>query len=124
VRFRGLVVTALTCLAVVLAGQTPAPGADLPRREMNDRVLRNDKGWLVFKGNVDPGWNHRNVQVYKRLCKRCAWRLVKKVETDGTGRWRTRIFAPRTGYWYWKGVVPKAGGFGRSVTQTWRTYVK
>jgi len=44
--------------------------------------------------------------------------------TDGSGRWRTRIYAPRTGYWYWKGVVPKAGGYGTSVTQVWRTFVE
>ena len=98
---------------------------DLPRRAMNDEVFRNTEGWLILKGDVDPGWNHRNVQVYKRTCKKgCAWALVKKTRTDGSGRWRTRIYAPRTGYCYWKGVVPKAGGYGTSVTQVWRTYVE
>ena len=102
-----------------------AGSRDLPRRTMNDEVFRNAKGWLIFKGNVDPGWNDRNVQIYKRPCKKgCAWTLVKKTRTDGSGRWRTRIYAPRTGYWYWKGVVPKAGGYGKSVTQVWRTFVE
>ena len=90
---------------------------------MNDEVFRNAKGWLIFKGNVDPGWNNRNVQIYKRLCKGCEWTLVKKTRTDGSGRWRTRIYAPRTGYWFWKGLVPKTGGYGKSVTQIYRTYV-
>ena len=90
---------------------------------MNDEVLRNAKGWLIFKGNVDPGWNNRNVQIYKRLCQGCEWTLVKKTRTDGSGRWRTRIYAPQTGYWFWKGLVPKTGGYGKSVTKTYRTYV-
>jgi hypothetical protein len=90
---------------------------------MNDAVFINAKGWLVFKGNVDPGWNHRNVQIYKRPCAGCEWTLVKKARTDGAGRWRTRIFAPRSGYWFWKGLVPKTGGYGRSVTKVYRTYV-
>lgn len=114
-------VAALLC-AVVLSC-APAYSVDLPKRAMNDEVFRNAKGWLIFKGDVEPGWENRNVQVYKRLCKSCAWKLVKKVETDDQGRWRTRVYAPRTGSWYWKGLVPRAGGYGRSVTQTWRTFI-
>ena len=135
---RAVTVSAVSATFLV-AGPTPTPASavsespqvvvtaavsrDLPRREMNDEVFKNAKGWLIFKGNVDPGWNNKRVQIYKRLCKACAWKLVKKVLTDGTGRWRTRIYAPRTDYWYWKGIVPKAGGYGKSVTQVYRTYV-
>lgn len=119
-----MLVAALVCAVVALSGPVAADGSDLPRREMHDQVFRNAKGWLVFKGDVDPGWEHRNVRVYKRLCKSCAWKLAKKVETDGGGKWRTRVYAPQNGAWYWKGVVPKAGGYGKSVTQTWRTFVE
>jgi hypothetical protein len=124
-RVGGTVTALAVCLVLVLAGFAPsqAGSRDLPRRELNEKVFRNDKGWLVFKGNVDPGWNNRNVQIYKRLCQGCDWTLVKKTPTDGEGRWRTRIYAPRTGYWYWKGLVPKTGGYGKSVTSIYRTYV-
>ena len=115
---------ALVCALVALSGPVAAHASDLPRRDMNDQVLRNAKGWLIFKGDVEPGWENRNVQVYKRLCKGCEWKLVKKVETDDQGRWKTRIYAPRTGSWYWKGLVPRADGYGKSVTQTWRTFVE
>ncbi len=93
---------------------------DLPRRDMNDKVFKNSKGWLIFKGNVDPGWNHKNVKVYKKAGGK--WSLFKKVKTDGSGRWSVRIYAPRNGNWYWKGIVPKAGGYGKSVTSVWKTY--
>ena len=117
-------VAALVCALVALSGPVAADASDLPRRDMNDQVLRNAKGWLIFKGDVEPGWENRNVQVYKRLCKGCEWKLVKKVETDDRGHWKMRIYAPQTGSWYWKGLVPRAGGYGTSVTQTWRTFVQ
>ncbi|MEO6510590.1 MAG: hypothetical protein ABIO16_06340 [Nocardioides sp.] len=117
-----LLVAAL--LAALVTGLAPAYSAELPKRAMNDHVFRNAKGWLVFKGDVEPGWEHRNIQVYKRLCKGCDWNLVKKVKTDAQGRWRTRVFAPRTGSWYWKGLVPQADGYGASATQIWRTFVE
>ena len=115
---------ALVCALVALSGPVAAHASDLPRRDMNDQVLRNAKGWLIFKGDVEPGWENRNVQVFKRLCKGCEWKLVKKVETDDRGHWKTRIYAPQTGSWYWKGLVPRAEGYGKSVTQTWRTFVE
>jgi hypothetical protein len=139
VRLLRTVTAVAVCGLLLLAGPAPVQASagvsssdlllavpasrELPRREMNDEVFRNDKGWLILKGNVDPGWNNRNVQIYKRLCKACKWTLVKKTPTDRSGRWRTRIYAPPTGYWYWKGLVPKSGAYGRSVTQVYRTYV-
>jgi hypothetical protein len=104
------------------AGSMAAHARDLPKRNLHDKVVKNSKGWLIFKGNVDPGWNHKNVRVFKRLTKGGAFRLFKKVKTDGEGRWSVRIYAPRNGYWYWKGVVPKSGGYGKSTTDIWRTY--
>src|SRR4051812_22430496 len=121
VRLPTVVAAAVLCaLAIVVAPTLPVASAqvssDLPQRAMHDDVFRNDKGWLVFKGNVDPGWNNKSVQVFKRTCTTCTWALVKKVRTDGSGRWRTRIYAPRTGSWYWRGVVPPPRGGGEAVT--------
>ena len=131
-RLLGTVTAFTVCTLLLVAGLAPSQASasvsaarsrDLPHRTMNDEVFRNAKGWLIFQGNVDPGWNNRNVQIYKRLCRGCEWTLVKKTRTDGSGRWRTRIYAPQTGYWFWKGLVPKTGGYGKSVTKTYRTYV-
>ena len=125
----GLTTVGLTGIAQAVpaadrSGSVGEHARDLPKRAMHDRVVKNSKGWLIFKGNVDPGWNHKNVKVYKRLTKGGPFNLFRKVQTDGEGRWSVRIYAPRTGYWYWKGVVPKAGGYGTSVTQIWRTFVE
>jgi hypothetical protein len=118
-----LVALALLGLVTVGASGSAHAATALPKRDLNARIIKNDKGWLIFKGNVDPGWNDRNVQVYKRKTKDGTFKLVKKVATDGEGRWSLRIYAPRTGYWYWKAVVPKSGGYGKSASRIWRTYV-
>ena len=124
-RLSTAIAAALFCASVLVSAPASVQASmDLPRREMNDEVFRNAKGWLIFKGDVEPGWNNRNVQVYKRLCKGCEWKLAKLAPTNAEGRWRTRIYAPPTGSWYWKGVVPQAGGYGKSVTRIWRTYVE
>ncbi len=101
---------ALVCALVALSGPVAAHASDLPRRDMNDQVLRNAKGWLIFKGDVEPGWENRNVQVYKRLCKGCEWKLVKKVETDDRGHWKTRIYAPRDRLLVLEGARPPRRG--------------
>jgi hypothetical protein len=118
----GLTGSAQAVPATDRAGSVGAHARDLPKRDLNDRVVKNSKHWLIFKGNVDPGWNHKIVKVYKRLTKDGPFSLFKKVETDVAGRWSVRIYAPRDGYWYWKGVVPKAGGYGKSTTDIWRTF--
>ena len=132
VRLLGVVTALLVVAALLILGapvQASGPSIvasgflDLPRRAMNDEVFRNDKGWLIFKGNVEPGWNDRNVQIYKRLCKGCAWTLVKKTRTDGSGRWRTRIYTPDR-LLVLEGAGPRSGGYGKSVTQIWKTYVQ
>jgi hypothetical protein len=131
VRLTRLVTAMAACGLVLLIALGPSSAfaataagpRGLPRREMNDEVFVNDQGWLIFRGDVDPGCAHKRVQIYKRLCKGCACKLVRQPMTDGAGRWRTRIYAPRTGYWYWKGVVPKSGDYSRSFTQVYRTYV-
>ncbi len=83
VRLPTCVAVALLCALAMVVGPTLSVASaevsrDLPRRTMHDDVFRNDKGWLVFKGNVDPGWNNKNVQVFKRTCPSCAWALVEE----------------------------------------------
>jgi len=118
-------VVAIALLGLVTVG--PAGSAEgvattLPKRDLNARVIKNSKGWLVFKGNVDPGWNDKNVQIFKRTTTGGTFELVRKTPTDAAGRWSLRIYAPRTGYWYWKAVVPRSGGYGKSTSRIWRTY--
>jgi hypothetical protein len=132
-------VTALAvCALLLVAGPAPSQASasssdlvsaagsrDLPRRAMNDEVFRNAKGWLIFKGNVDPGWNDRNVQIYKRPCKKgCGMDVGQEDPHRRLGPLAHPHLRTQDGYWYWKGVVPKAGGYGTSVTQVWRTFVE
>ena len=98
-----------------------APSARaLPRRDLHDTVVKR-QGKLIFKGRVDPG--HGPVVIQKKTCRACAWRKFKVVSTTGDlNQWRVRIYAPRNGYWFWRGFVKAYGGYAKSKTGVWRTY--
>jgi len=98
-------------------------GTDKPVRNLHDAIVKRN-GKLYFKGRVDPG--HGPVVVQKRECmaKRCPWRNFKQVRTQGPKeKWQVRVYAPRHGNWYWRGYVRSYGGYAKSWTHVWKTYV-
>lgn len=108
--------------AAVVAGESHAR-EDPPLRHLHGRVV-TIHGRLVFKGRVDPG--HGPVIVQKKSCskKTCPWRRFARVTTHGPQeRWQVRVYAPRHGNWYWRGYVRAYGGYRRSWTHVWKTYV-
>lgn len=121
---------------IALAGSASAAEADrvssssattaraLPKREVKSKVVEPRRNKLVFKGNVNPGHENRGVYIQKKNCKgdKCSWYKFKKVQTDGEGRFKARIEAPRNGSWFWRAKVKKHGGYGTSYSDVWRTY--
>jgi hypothetical protein len=95
----------------------------LPKRNLHDKLKEKASG-LFIKGNVEPGWNNKNVLIHKATCKTCAFKRVGKARTNSEGKWKFRLSAPRKGNWFWKGFVKKAGAYGKSPTnyiyRTWR----
>ena len=94
-----------------------------PTRNLHDSIVKK-RGKLYFTGRVDPG--HGPVVVQKKTCasKKCTWRAFKKVRTHGPKeKWQVRVFAPRHGNWYWRGYVKAYGGYAKSWTHTYKTYV-
>jgi hypothetical protein len=60
------------------------------------------------------------VQLQKKACaKGCNWRTVKKVKTDETGKYRTKIFVPLKGVWKWRVKVKASNGFGTTKGNVW-----
>jgi hypothetical protein len=94
------------------------------------RVSRNpgakvvkSAGKLYFKGNVDPGWARRYVTIQKKNCRGCGWKTYKKALTNRYGAYQARVYAPRTGYWYWRAYVPASSPtFAAAYSGVWRTY--
>ena len=119
---RQFLFTALATAALLLTALSPAH-AGQPVRELHDQMVKKP-GRILFQGRVDPG--HGPVVIQKKACSspKCPWRTYKTVQTHGDQhRWQVRVYAPRQGSWYWRGYVDAYGGYARSWTAKWRTYV-
>lgn len=66
----------------------------------------------------------QKVQLQKKACpkKSCKWKTVKQVKTDETGKYKTKIFAPRTGRWKWRVKVKGSNGFGTTKGEIWTLF--
>ena len=100
-----------------------ARGTDKPTRDLHDKIVKRH-GRLYFKGRVDPG--HGPVIVQKKACSssECPWKRYASVSTRGPEeRWQVRVYAPKHGNWYWRGYVKASGGYAKSWTHVYKTYV-
>lgn len=126
---RRTVTILIAALALLLAGLlgSATAGAQTaggkPVRDLHDAIVKTH-GKLFFKGRVEPG--HGPVYVQKKDCaqSRCKWHNFKKVSTHGPReKWSVRVYAPKHGNWYWRGYVKSYGGYAKSWTHVWKTYV-
>jgi hypothetical protein len=136
---RRTLTTLIAALGLLLTGLLGSPAADAtshavaadatqargqkPVRDLHDEIVKKH-GKLYFQGRVDPG--HGPVVVQKKACAKatCRWHTFKQVRTHGPRhRWQVRVYAPRHGNWYWRGYVRAYGGYARSWTHVWKTYV-
>ena len=100
-----------------------ARGTDKPTRDLHDKIVKRH-GRLYFKGRVDPGPGPGIVQ--KKACSssECPWKRYASVSTRGPEeRWQVRVYAPKHGNWYWRGYVKASGGYAKSWTHVYKTYV-
>jgi len=67
---------------------------------------------------------NQKVQLQKKKCpkKSCNWRTVEQVKTDETGKYRTKIYAPRTGRWKWRVKVKASNGYGTTKGEVWTLF--
>ena len=59
------------------------------------------------------------VKLQKKKCKKCAWKNVKKLRTNESGKFKTRIYAPRQGRWKWRVYVEASDGYGTTIGKRW-----
>ena len=62
------------------------------------------------------------VKILKKACGTCRWKTVKKVRTDDTGVFRTRIYAPDRGRWKWRSKVDHSDGYANTKGKVWTLY--
>jgi len=62
------------------------------------------------------------VKIMKKACGSCRWKTVKKVKTDDSGVFKTRIYAPDEGRWKWRSKVDRSDGYSTTKGKVWTLY--
>jgi len=67
---------------------------------------------------------NQTVKILKKKCGTCKWKTVKKVKTNDSGVFKTRIFAPERGRWRWRSKVDHSNGYGNTKGKVWTLYFR
>jgi hypothetical protein len=74
-------------------------------------------------GTLLPYANQK-VKILKKKCGSCKWKTVKKVKTNDSGVFKTRIYAPERGRWKWRSKVDHSNGFGNTKGKVWTLFFR
>ena len=131
--FRAVLAAFVAALLMTGAVSTVATAGSLPERII-DEVPPGDHqvSYNAFKlkgtvsepqadGTLLPYANQK-VKILKKACGSCKWKTVKKVKTNDSGVFKTRIFAPDKGRWKWRSKVDHSNGFGNTKGKVWTLY--
>jgi hypothetical protein len=65
---------------------------------------------------------NQQVKILKKKCGTCKWKTVKKIKTNDSGVFKTRIYAPERGRWKWRSKVDHSNGYGNTKGEVWTLY--
>lgn len=65
---------------------------------------------------------NQQVKILKKKCGTCKWRTVKRIKTDASGVFKTRIYAPERGRWKWRSKVENSNGYATTMGEVWTLY--
>lgn len=132
-KFRAVLAALVAALLVGGVLATGATAGSLPKRII-DEVPPGTKqvSYNAFKlkgtvmepqadGTLLP-YADQQVKILKKKCGTCKWRTVKKIKTDETGAYKTRIYAPEKGRWKWRSKVDHSNGYGNTKGKVWTLY--
>lgn len=131
--FRAVLAALVAALLVTGALSVGAGAASSPKRIIDEESPRDHQvSYNAFKlkgvvtepqldGTVLPYANQK-VKILKKACGTCKWKTVKKVKTNDSGIFKTRIFAPEKGRWKWRSKVDHSNGYGNTKGTIWTLY--
>jgi hypothetical protein len=112
---------------------TSASAGSLPKRIIDEeRPGYHQVSYNAFKlkgtvmepqadGTLLP-YANQQVKILKKTCGTCTWKTVKKIKTNDSGIFKTRIFAPDKGRWKWRSKVDHSNGYGNTKGKVWTLY--
>ena len=128
--FRAVLAALVAALLVTGALSTSASAGSSPKRIIDERPPGDYQvSYNAFKlkgtvtepqldGTVLP-YANQPVKIMRKKCGSCAWKTVKKVETNDSGVFKTRLYAPEKGTWRWRSKVDHSNGYGNTKGQVW-----
>ena len=132
-KFRAVLAALIVALLIGGALATGAAAGSLPKRII-DEVPPGTKqvSYNAFKlkgtvmepqadGTLLP-YAEQRVKILKKKCGTCKWKTVKKVKTNDSGVFKTRIYAPEKGRWKWRSKVDHSNGYGNTKGKVWTLY--
>ena len=133
--FRAVLAAFVAALLVAGALSTGATAGSSPKRIIDEEPPRDHQvSYNAFKlkgtvsepqldGTLLPYANQK-VKILKKACGTCKWKTVKKIKTDETGAFKTRIYAPEKGRWKWRSKVDHSNGYGNTTGNIWTLYFR
>ncbi|MCY7401711.1 MAG: hypothetical protein LH477_12315 [Nocardioides sp.] len=122
-----LLVTGLVSATSVGAGASSLPQRIIDEKPPGDRQVTYNA--FKLKGTVtEPQLDGTTlpyvgkVKILKKACRTCKWKTVKKVKTDASGVYKTRIYAPNRGRWKWRSKVDHSDGYSNTKGKIWTLY--
>lgn len=133
--FRAVLAAIVAALLVSDTLSTSATAGSAPKRVIDEIPPRDHQvSYNAFrlKGTVSEPqldgtllpYANQTVKILKKKCGSCKWKTVKKIKTDETGTFKTRIFAPEKGRWKWRSKVDHSNGFGNTKGEVWTLYFR
>ena len=132
-KFRAVLAALVAALLVGGVLATGASAGSLPQRIIDEVPPGNKQvSYNAFKlkgtvmepqvdGTLLP-YADQKVKILKKACGSCKWKTVKKIKTDETGAFKTKIYAPQKGRWKWRSKVDHSNGFGNTKGKVWTLY--
>jgi hypothetical protein len=131
--FRAVLAALVAALLVAGALSVSASAGSLPKRIIDEvppeghQVTYNAfrlKGTVTepqLDGTALP-YANQTVKILKKKCGTCKWKVVKKVKTNDSGVFKTRIYAPDRGNWKWRSKVDHSNGYANTKGKVWTLY--
>lgn len=128
-------VLAALLVALLVAGvlSASASAGSQPKRiidEIPPKTKQVSYNAFKLKGTVSEPqldgtllpYANQKVKILKKKCGTCKWKVVKKVKTNDSGVFKTRIYAPDRGRWKWRSKVDNSNGYGNTKGKVWTLY--
>ena len=100
----------------------PSAGSVFVRvaRRVTATVNEPRENVFVMTGRVSPAYAGRTVELTRKFCASCVWRVYARKAASKASTYRFRLPLPLRGTHFFRVRIPASNGFVTSFSSTWR----